>query len=75
MAKPQSANRMHPTARFAAGRRHERAGDRLRDRAQTRRKEVRMSLLAKSKGEVTYKELSTLHKWALVVLISIANGR
>ena len=26
MAKPQSANRMHPTARFTAGRRHERAG-------------------------------------------------
>ena len=31
-----------------------------------------MSLLAKSKGEVTYKELSTLHKWALVVLIAVS---
>ena len=33
-----------------------------------------MSLLAKSKGEVTYKELSTLHKWALVVLISMGSS-
>lgn len=24
-----------------------------------------MSLLAKSKGEVTYRDISTLHKWAL----------
>ena len=28
-----------------------------------------MSLLAKSKGEVTYRDISTLHKWALVILI------
>lgn len=33
-----------------------------------------MSLLAKSKGEVTYKELTTLHKWALVVLISMGSS-
>lgn len=33
-----------------------------------------MSLLAKSKGEVTYKELTTLHKWALVVLISVGSS-
>lgn len=33
-----------------------------------------MSLLAKSKGEVTYRELSTLHKWALVVLISMGSS-
>lgn len=31
-----------------------------------------MSLLAKGKGEVTYKDLTSLHKWALVVLISMA---
>ena len=30
-----------------------------------------MSLLAKGKGEVTYKDLTSLHKWALVVLISM----
>lgn len=33
-----------------------------------------MSLLAKSKGEVTYKDLSKLHKWALVVLISMGSS-
>ena len=33
-----------------------------------------MSLLAKSKGEVTYKELTTVHKWALVVLISMGSS-
>ena len=30
-----------------------------------------MSLLAKSKGEVTYKELTTVHKWSLFLLISM----
>ena len=33
-----------------------------------------MTLLAKSRGEVTYKDLSTLHKWALVVLISMGSS-
>ena len=33
-----------------------------------------MSLLAKSKGEVTYQELSSVHKWALVVLISMGSS-
>ena len=33
-----------------------------------------MSLLAKSKGEVTYKDLTSLHKWALVVLISMGSS-
>lgn len=33
-----------------------------------------MSLLAKSKGEVTYKELTKAHKWALVVLISLGSS-
>ncbi|NPD32670.1 MFS transporter [Berryella wangjianweii] len=33
-----------------------------------------MSLLAKSRGEVTYQELSSLHKWALVVLISMGSS-
>lgn len=33
-----------------------------------------MSILAKSKGEVTYKQISTAHKWALIVLISIGSS-
>ena len=33
-----------------------------------------MSLLAKGKGEVTYKDLTSLHKWALVVLISMGSS-
>lgn len=33
-----------------------------------------MALLAKSKGEVTYKEISSLHKWALIVLISMGSS-
>lgn len=33
-----------------------------------------MSLLAKSKGEVTYRNISTLHKWALVILISMGSS-
>lgn len=33
-----------------------------------------MSLLAKSKGEVTYRDISTLHKWALVILISMGSS-
>ena len=33
-----------------------------------------MSLLAKSKGEVTYKDLTSLHKWAIVVLISMGSS-
>ena len=33
-----------------------------------------MSLLAKGKGEVSYKDISTLHKWALIVLISIGSS-
>ena len=30
--------------------------------------------LAKSKGEVTYRDISTLHKWALVILISMGSS-
>ena len=33
-----------------------------------------LSLLAKGKGEVTYKDLTSLHKWALVVLISMGSS-
>lgn len=33
-----------------------------------------MSLLAKSKGEVTYRDISSLHKWALVILISMGSS-
>lgn len=33
-----------------------------------------MSILAKSKGEVSYKEISTAHKWALIILISIGSS-
>lgn len=33
-----------------------------------------MALLAKSKGEVSYKEISSLHKWALVILISMGSS-
>lgn len=33
-----------------------------------------MSILAKSKGEVTYKDISSLHKWALVILISMGSS-
>ena len=33
-----------------------------------------MCIRDRSKGEVTYKELSTLHKWALVVLISMGSS-
>ncbi len=33
-----------------------------------------MALLAKSKGEVTYKDISSLHKWALVILISMGSS-
>ena len=30
-----------------------------------------MSLLAKSKGEVTYKDLTGFQKWFLIVLVSM----
>lgn len=33
-----------------------------------------MSLLAKSKGEVTYKDLSGLHKWFLIALVSMGSS-
>ena len=33
-----------------------------------------MSLLAKSKGEVTYKELSGFHKWFLIILVSMGSS-
>lgn len=33
-----------------------------------------MSFLAKSKGEVSYKQISTLHKWALIILISVGSS-
>ena len=33
-----------------------------------------MSLLAKSKGEVTYKDLSGFHKWFLIVLVSMGSS-
>ena len=33
-----------------------------------------MSILAKSKGEVTYKDISTAHKWALIILISMGSS-
>lgn len=33
-----------------------------------------MSLLAKSKGEVTYKDLTGFHKWFLIVLISMGSS-
>lgn len=33
-----------------------------------------MSLLTKKKGEVTYKDITTLHKWALVILISMGSS-
>ena len=33
-----------------------------------------MSLLAKSKGEVTYKDLTGFHKWFLIVLVSMGSS-
>ena len=33
-----------------------------------------MSILAKSKGEVTYKDLTGFHKWFLIVLISMGSS-
>lgn len=33
-----------------------------------------MSFLAKSKGEVTYKDISGIHKWFLIVLISMGSS-
>lgn len=33
-----------------------------------------MSFLAKSKGEVTYKDLSGIHKWFLIILISMGSS-
>ena len=33
-----------------------------------------MALMAKSMGEVTYKDISTAHKWALIVLISMGSS-
>ncbi|MEA5020373.1 MAG: MFS transporter [Gordonibacter sp.] len=33
-----------------------------------------MSFLAKSKGEVTYKDLSGVHKWFLIVLVSMGSS-
>lgn len=33
-----------------------------------------MPLLAKSMGEVTYKDITSVHKWALIVLISIGSS-
>ena len=33
-----------------------------------------MPLLAKSMGEVTYKDITSLHKWALIVLISLGSS-
>ena len=33
-----------------------------------------MSILAKSKGEVTYKDLTGIHKWFLIILISMGSS-
>ena len=33
-----------------------------------------MAIMAKSMGEVTYKDISSLHKWALVILISMGSS-
>ena len=33
-----------------------------------------MSILAKSKGEVTYKDLTGFHKWFLIILISMGSS-
>lgn len=33
-----------------------------------------MSLLAKSKGELTYKDLTGLHKWFLIILVSMGSS-
>ena len=33
-----------------------------------------MSLLAKSTGEVTYKDLTGFHKWFLIVLVSMGSS-
>lgn len=33
-----------------------------------------MSMLAKSKGEVTYQDLSGLHKWFLIILVSVGSS-
>ncbi len=33
-----------------------------------------MAFLAKKRGEVSYKEISSLHKWALIVLISMGSS-
>ncbi len=33
-----------------------------------------MALMAKSMGEVTYKDISSVHKWALVILISMGSS-
>lgn len=33
-----------------------------------------MSLLTKSKGEVTYKDLTGFHKWFLIVLVSMGSS-
>ncbi len=40
----------------------------------SRRKEAAMSFLAKSKGEVTYKDLSGVHKWFLIILVSMGSS-
>lgn len=34
----------------------------------------KMSILAKSKGEVTYKDLTGIHKWFLIILISMGSS-
>lgn len=39
-----------------------------------KRKERIMSLLAKSKGEVTYKDITGIHKWFLIILISMGSS-
>ena len=33
-----------------------------------------MAIMAKSMGEVTYKDISSLHKWALLILISMGSS-
>ena len=38
------------------------------------RKGNHMSFLAKSKGEVTYKDLTGFHKWFLIILISMGSS-
>ena len=37
-------------------------------------REFKMAIMAKTMGEVTYKDISSLHKWALVILISMGSS-